>query len=178
MGPVLALVLGVGAVVELIVLIQVGQALGALPTVLLLVVVAALGAALLRREGARSWRAFSTALHRGTPPVREVADGALVLLAGALLVAPGFVSDVVALLLLVPPVRAVARRLLAGWVARRVVAPGARRRPPPGGRIVHGTVVDGTVVDGTGADGTGADAGHPGVVRRVIESDGGPGEEV
>ena len=142
MGPLLALALGVGAVVELMVLIQVGQAIGALPTVLLLVVVAALGAALLRREGARSWQAFSAALSRGTPPVCEVADGALVLLAGALLVAPGFVSDVLALLLLVPPVRVVARRLLAGWVARRVVVSDGRRGSHAGGRIIDGEVGD------------------------------------
>ncbi len=152
MGPVLALVLGVGAVVELLVLIQVGQAIGALTTVLLLVLVAGLGAALLRREGARSWQAFSAALQRGAPPVREVADGALVLLAGALLVAPGFVSDVLALLLLVPPVRALARGLLAGWFARRVVVPGARRRPQYEGQVVDGQVVDGQAVDGQVVD--------------------------
>jgi UPF0716 protein FxsA len=68
-----------------------------------------------------------------------------VLLAGALLVAPGFVSDVLALLLLVPPVRALARRLLAGWVARRVLT----RRPPATGRYVDGSVVDGSVIDGS-----------------------------
>jgi len=139
---------------ELYVLIQVGQVIGALPTVALLVVVSLLGAALLRREGPRTWRAFRDATQRGRVPAREVADGGLVMLAGALLLTPGFVSDLVGLALLLPPVRALLRARLTAYVARRLVpglAPPRRRwwpRRPRGGRTRGSSrVVEGEVLD-------------------------------
>ena len=143
--PAVALALLVVPLGELYVMIQVGQVVGALWTVVLLLVVSVAGAALLRREGARTWRAFRDATTTGRLPAREVADGALVLLAGALLLTPGFVSDVVGLALLFPPVRAVLRRALTAYVARRLV-PGAPlawtgRRPRAGGRVVDGEVL-------------------------------------
>ena len=132
----LVLLLIVAPLVELYVLIQVGQVAGALQTVLLLIVVSVLGAALLRREGTRTWRAFRTASAAGRVPAREVADGALVLFAGALLLTPGFVTDVVGLLLLLPPVRAIARRALTSYALRSLLAP---VRPPAGSsRIIDG----------------------------------------
>ena len=144
--PALAALLVVAPLVELYVLIQVGQVVGALWTVAALVAVSLLGAALLRREGWRTWRAFSQASATGRLPAREVADGALVLLAGALLLTPGFVTDAFGLLLLLPPVRAVVRRALLSYATRRVV-PGlvdGVLRPPParGSRVVDGEVVD------------------------------------
>ena len=154
MPALLLLALVVVPIVELYVIIQVGQQIGALPTVALLVVVSVLGAALLRREGSRAWRAFREATVAGRVPAREVADGALVLLAGSLLLTPGFVSDVVGLLLLVPPARAVLRRVLTGYAGRKLVGGvlgdlggpprgHGRRVPPPGGsRVVDGEVVD------------------------------------
>lgn len=149
--PWVLLALLVVPVVEIYVLVQVGQVIGALPTVLLLVLVSLAGAALLRREVPRSWRAFLGAATAGRVPGREVADGALVLLAGALLLTPGFVSDAIGLLLLLPPVRAVLRRPLTAWAARRLVTglpsrPG-RGRGPGSGRVVEGEVVEGEVVD-------------------------------
>ena len=157
-----ALVVALVAVplVEIYALVQVGQVVGPLWTVAALLVVSLLGAALLRREGARTWRAFRTATTSGRVPAREVVDGALVLLAGALLLTPGFVTDAVGLLLLLPPVRAVVRRLLSGWVTRQLSAgltgPGGPFLSPPGagpsaggrgsgrgsGRVVDGEVVD------------------------------------
>ena len=80
-------------IVDIWVLLQVGQLLGVLQTVVLLVVMSLLGAYLLRREGARTWRAFRTALASGRLPAAEVADGALVILGGALLLTPGFATD-------------------------------------------------------------------------------------
>ena len=153
--PVLAVLLVVAPLVELYVLIQVGQVVGALWTVAALVVVSLLGAALLRREGWRTWRAFTTASSAGRLPAAEVADGALVLLAGALLLTPGFLSDVVGLLLLVPPVRAVLRRAVLAYATRRVlpgmvdgVVDGVLRRPTArGSRVVEGEVVDGPADD-------------------------------
>ena len=110
MPALLVLALVVVPLVELYVLIQVGQELGALPTIAALVVVSLVGAALLRREGRRTWQAFRDATARGRVPGREVADGALVLFGGALLLTPGFVTDLVGLLLVLPPTRAVVRR--------------------------------------------------------------------
>ncbi len=106
--------------VELYVLIQVGELIGVLPAIGLLLAVSILGGWLVRREGARAWQAFRTATGEGRVPGREVADGALVMLGGALLLTPGFVTDVFGLLLLLRPTRALLRRLALGWVTRRV----------------------------------------------------------
>jgi UPF0716 protein FxsA len=137
-------------IVEIWVLLQVGQLLGVLQTVVLLVVMSLLGAYLLRREGARTWQAFRTALASGRLPAAEVADGALVILGGALLLTPGFATDAFGLLCVVPPTRAVLRRLLTRQVARRlsvgaVLGGGrgssSRRRPPGRSPVVDGEVV-------------------------------------
>ena len=140
--PLLVALLVVAPLVELYVLIQVGQVIGGLETIALLVVVSLLGAALLRREGSRTWRAFRTASTSGRLPAREVADGALVLFAGTLLLTPGFVTDVVGLLLLVPPVRAVARRALTRYAVRRVVVAPDPWRGRPDSRTVDGELGD------------------------------------
>jgi len=147
--PLLVALLVVAPLLELYVLIQVGQVVGALWTIAALVAVSLLGAALLRREGWRTWRAFQQATASGRLPGKEVADGALVLLAGSLLLTPGFVTDAFGLLLLVPPVRAVARRALLSYATQRVVPglAGDLLRPPPPSRGGSG-VVDGEVVDG------------------------------
>jgi UPF0716 protein FxsA len=135
-------------IVEIWVLLQVGQLLGVLPTVVLLVVMSLVGAYLLRREGARTWNAFRTALASGRLPAAEVADGALVILGGALLLTPGFATDAFGLLCVLPPTRAVLRRLLTRQVARRLSVGtllGGARRPSPR-RRPSDSVVDGQVV--------------------------------
>ncbi len=157
--PVVVAALVVVPLVEIYVLLQVGQVLGALPTIALLVAMSVLGGVLLKCEGARTWRALRAALQAGRLPAAEVADGALVVLGGALMLTPGFATDVVGLLCVLPGSRGVLRRMLTAVVARRlgvaglagVLAadrpgrrPGARRRPGPG---ADGTVVDGAVVD-------------------------------
>jgi UPF0716 protein FxsA len=115
--------------------------------------VSVVGGLLLRREGARTWRAFRTALSSGRVPAAEVADGALVLLGGALMLTPGFATDVVGLACVLPGSRAVLRRLLTGVVARRLGPAGVvgavaadrlgrrRARGAGGGTVVEGTVV-------------------------------------
>lgn len=102
----------IAPIIELFVLIKTGQAIGALNTIGLLIVVALVGSALVKREGMKVWNRFVTAVQAGQTPTKEIADGVCLLLAGALLIAPGFVSDVLALLLLFPPTRAVFRRFL------------------------------------------------------------------
>ena len=80
-----------------------------------------LGAWLIRREGAKAWRALDQAARSGRMPTREIADGIVVLVGGGLLLVPGFVTDVVGLVLVLPFVRPVARNLLAAVISRRLV---------------------------------------------------------
>ena len=114
----MALLLAV--VLELAVFVGVGRALGFGVAVLLVFAASLLGLVLLRREGMRAWRGFRAAAAAGQPPGGQVTDG-LVGLAGALLLAvPGLVSGVVGLLLLVPPVRRLARAGVRRATERRV----------------------------------------------------------
>ncbi|MCZ4498213.1 MAG: FxsA family protein [Marmoricola sp.] len=135
-------------ILEIYVIIQVGQVIGAWWTILLLIADSALGSWLLRREGARAWKALRVALSEGTMPAKELADGILILLGGALMLSPGFVLDVVGLLAILPLTRPLGRRLLSGFIARRLVGPlpGAAgpwntHRPGPPGDVVQGDVV-------------------------------------
>lgn len=128
-------------IVEIYVLIQVGQVIGAWWTVLILVADSLIGSWLLRREGGRAWRGLQTAISEGRMPARELADAALVVLGGALMISPGFVTDVVGLLAILPLTRPLGRRLLARVVARRLVVRNARRPGPPDD-VVQGEVVD------------------------------------
>ena len=112
-------------VVEIWVIIQVGQAIGVLPTVALLLLDAFLGTWLFKREGRRTWTAFTLALQEGRVPAREVADGALVIVGGAFLLSPGFVTDAVGVACLLPPSRAVLRRLVTRLVGARLMGRGA-----------------------------------------------------
>jgi len=133
--------------VEIYVLIQVGQAIGAWWTILILIADSILGTWLIRREGGRAWQALQNALSSGRMPARELADGALILIGGTLMLAPGFVTDAVGILLILPFTRPVARRLLTTVVARRLVVvprpgPGAGPPGPGGGPVVPGEVVD------------------------------------
>ena len=115
-------------IVELYVIIQVGQAIGVVPTLALLLADAVLGSLLLRHQGRGAWRRFNEALSQRRFPGREVADGAMILIGGTLLLTPGFVTDAVGLLLLIPPTRAFVRRLLRSFFARRFVVIGLGER--------------------------------------------------
>jgi UPF0716 protein FxsA len=110
----LAIVVGI---VEITVIIQIGQLIGALNTIGLLLLVSLLGAWLVKRQGLGVIARIREQRMAGRLPAAEVFDGALILVAGVLLVIPGFVTDALGLLLLVPPIRAVAR----GFVRRRVM---------------------------------------------------------
>jgi UPF0716 protein FxsA len=120
--PFLILVFIVVPLVELYVIIQVGQAIGVLPTIALLFADSILGAVLLRSQGRAVWMRFNTALAEGRVPARETFDGAMVIFGGALLLTPGFITDVFGLLLLIPPTRAVIRGALSRFAKRRWLA--------------------------------------------------------
>jgi UPF0716 protein FxsA len=108
-------------ILEIYVVIQVGQQIGALPTLLLLVADALIGAWLVKREGRRAWDALSEAFQAGQAPGRQLADAALVLVGGTLLLTPGFVTDIFGFFFVLPFTRPVARRVLMAFVARRAV---------------------------------------------------------
>jgi UPF0716 protein FxsA len=93
-------------IVELAVIIQVGQALGVAETIALLILVSVAGAWLVKREGLGVMRRARRQVEAGKVPATELVDGVLILGAGALLLTPGFVTDCIGILLLVPPVRA------------------------------------------------------------------------
>jgi UPF0716 protein FxsA len=120
MALVLVLLFLVLPVVELYVILQVGHAIGVLPTIGLLVLDSVLGAWLVKREGTRAWAAFRRAIDEGRVPARETADGALVILGGAFLLTPGFVTDVVGVLCVLPPTRALLRRAFTALALRRL----------------------------------------------------------
>jgi UPF0716 protein FxsA len=128
-------------IVEIYVIIQVGQAIGPWWTILLLIADSIFGSWLIAHEGRRAWAALTTALSSGQMPARELADGALILVGGTLMLSPGFVTDAFGILLILPFTRPVARRLLTRVVSRRLLVV---RPPGPGatGPVVQGEVVD------------------------------------
>jgi UPF0716 protein FxsA len=129
-------------IAELYVIIQVGEAIGFLPTVVLLIADALLGSMLLRHQGRAAWVRFNRALAENRLPHKEVFDGVLIILGGALLLTPGFITDIFGLIFLIPPTRAGVRAISSRFVLRRMALGGAtawtfgrasrppRRRPP------------------------------------------------
>jgi UPF0716 protein FxsA len=124
-------------IVEIYVIIQVGQAIGALWTILLLIADSLIGARLLSSQGRTAWRRFQEALAAGKMPHNEILDGVMIVVGGTLLLTPGFITDAFGLLLLLPPTRAMVRRGLVrsigrrGAVTRVVVRTAPIRRSPP-----------------------------------------------
>ena len=106
--------------VEIFIIISIGQVIGGWQTVGLLVAMSVLGTYLVRREGSAAWRELQRALGTGRIPSRELADAALVLVGGTLLLTPGFLTDVLGFFLILPLTRPLARRLLTAIVARRL----------------------------------------------------------
>ena len=148
MLPILLLLFIVVPIAELAVIIQVGQSIGLLPTVAILILDSVLGAVLMRSQGRRAWLRFNEALRAGRPPAREVLDGALVLFGGALLLTPGFITDILGITLLLPPSRAVIRRVLARRLLQRMTVsmmdavPPRRTAAAPGAADYEGTAVE------------------------------------
>jgi UPF0716 protein FxsA len=137
--------------VEIYVIIQVGQVIGAWWTILLLIADSIFGSWLIKREGSKAWRALQVALQEGRMPHRELADGILILVGGLLMLTPGFVLDIVGAICILPFTRPIGRRLLAGLISRRLVGVtypttgGTRQRPGPNDPddgVVQGEVVD------------------------------------
>ncbi|WP_235926720.1 FxsA family protein [Actinokineospora pegani] len=129
--PILLLIL-FAVVAEVTVVVTVGGLIGLLPTLALLVAGTFLGVFLLRREGTKALEALRQAAFARRQPEGELVDGMLITAAGILVFLPGFLSDIVAISLLLPPSRALVRR----WVLRRA------QRAAPGPVVVDSIVVD------------------------------------
>ena len=137
---------------ELWAILSVGDAIGVLPTILILLADSILGSLLLRWQGRGAWRRFVDALRTARMPSRELADGLLIVVGAALLLTPGFLTDAAGVLLLIPPTRALARRGLERAIARRLSAGladaardargGPRARPRGPGYDVEGTATE------------------------------------
>lgn len=125
---------------ELYVIIKISEAIGFLWMLLLLIVSWPVGWRLIRHQGRAALRRLSQALAAGRAPSNEVLDGTLVLLGALLLLVPGFITDAIGLLFLLPPSRAVARRIAArnhrsAWLNRLAGLDwSATRGPRRGGR--------------------------------------------
>jgi len=133
--PILLLLLVIVPAVEIAVFIHIGKHIGALPTILLTLFTAALGIWLVRLQGFMVLTDFHRAMREGRAPFTAMLAGALLLLAGVLLLIPGFATDAIGLLLLIPPLRQ--------WLAQRLAS--LLFRPPPAGagaRIIEAEVVE------------------------------------
>lgn len=123
-------------IVEIAVIIWVGGLIGALNTIALLIILSIGGVWLVKREGLGVIRRFRAQLGAGKVPSKELGDGALITIAGALLVIPGFVTDFIGLLLLLPPVRSGVRALaVARFTARTWRRAGPGPDGPTSGRL-------------------------------------------
>ena len=145
----LAVLFVVVPLVEIALLVEVGQRIGLGWTLLLLVADSVLGAVLLKREGRQAWAALVAALRSGRVPARELADGILILVGGTLLLTPGFFTDVLGFLFIVPVTRPLARRALTAFLTRRFLGTphttrheGSDPKRPRPGPTVRGEVVD------------------------------------
>ena len=109
--------------IEIYFLVQVGQEIGTPATILLLIVISVVGAWLVKREGRATWNRLRAAMARGEIPTKEAVDGAMILFGGALMLTPGFLTDIIGLLLILPPTRSALkgsfRRVLGTWVLTR-----------------------------------------------------------
>ena len=138
----------VAPIVELYVIVQTSHVIGVLNTIGLIIVIAMIGSWLIKHEGIKVWNRFTQQIQNGQVPTKEIADGVCVLAAGGLMIAPGFISDVFALLLLFPPTRALARR----WLMKRKGLGGLAKtrvvKATYGGRMTETTDATSTEVRG------------------------------
>lgn len=175
MFAVLLVLLIVVPFLELWVIVEVWQAIGGWWTIFALLTISLAGAWLVKREGTGVWFRLNRQIEQGKVPHNEVIDGALILFAGALMLTPGFLTDLVGLVLLLPPTRAgvrtIVRRMLFGWAQRTARVGGAVRYVVWGSRGARAAQTwrrggaGGAVIDVDGADADGLDADRFGSSR-------------
>lgn len=156
MFVVLALLFVVVPIAELWVIVSVAGVIGVPETILLVIVMALVGTWLMKRAGLGVLRRISERTSKGELPTDELVDGALILSAGALMLTPGFITDVVGILFLLPPTRAIFRPAIKRWAERKVQAKvsvfGASFTS--GGGTAQRTWIDGAYIDVDGSDRT------------------------
>lgn len=113
--PFLVTIFLIVPIIEIYLLIQVGGLIGVMPTIGLVVLTAVIGAALLRAQGLQTYLRFNQALNEGRVPATEILEGVALLIGGALLLTPGFFTDVIGFICLIP----FSRRTLIGWITAR-----------------------------------------------------------
>ncbi len=132
-------------VIEIYLLIKVGSAIGALPTILLVVVTAIVGTMLLKQQGMATLNRYQQNIMQGKIPAQELIEGLALVFGGALLLTPGFFTDIVGFLCLIP----LTRQTIIRWIMKRAkfkvftggmgsVPPQHRDTPPEGGRTIEG----------------------------------------
>lgn len=165
MFPILALIFIVVPIVELSVLIELGRLIHFWPTLALIFTTGIVGAWLARLQGRRVLVAIRQRLSRGELPGDDLVDGLLILIAGVVLVTPGLLTDLTGLLLLVPPVRAVARKRLKAWFKRKLtsgrVVVSSFGSPFGQGMAGQGDIIDVEPVHEPYDDDPSAPGGHP-----------------
>jgi UPF0716 protein FxsA len=164
-------------ILELWLIIEIGGLIGVVPTLLLLLADALLGSLLLRHQGRGAWQRFNRAIAERRFPGKEVADGLLIAIGGTLLLAPGFITDIVGVVFLIPPTRAIVRRLLRGVVGRRFVVmggpAGAAYGAASAGSKAYGYArAGGRTTNGAGsANGASRDYDFEGTAEEIDEDD-------
>ena len=152
------------SVVEVWLLTEVGSVIGVPWTLVILVAEALIGAWLMRREGRKAWAALTDAYSTGKMPTGQLADAALVLVGGIMLILPGFFTDVIGLICLLPFTRPLARRLI-GLILARHVSKNGLDIDVMRARFAPDTVIKGETVDTPPA----GPANDPQVIRGEIE---------
>lgn len=137
MFPLIAIVFLLVPIVEIYLLIQVGQVIGAGWTVLLVVLTAVIGVWLLRIQGLSTLTRAQRRLQENELPAREMLEGVALVIAGAFLLTPGFATDTLGFLLLFPPTRIWLVSLAASRMVLSTTMPG-QPRPPQGGDVIDG----------------------------------------
>lgn len=154
--PVLVLGFILIAVTEVWLLTVVGSRIGVLPTFVILVTEALLGAWLMRREGSKAWAALIDALTTGRMPTGQLADAALVLIGGILLIVPGFFTDLIGVFFLLPLTRPLVRKSLGFLIARQAAKSGVDfgviKAKYGAGTVIRGETVDDVPSPTTQAD--------------------------
>lgn len=159
MGLIILLAMIAVPIGEIAVFIQAGDRFGLWPTLATVILTAFIGTALLRHQGFSTLRRIQESADRGEPPVAELFDGFCLLIAGALLLTPGFITDAFGFLLFLPPFRRLLGGLAVAYLMRHATIrtgggmhgshPGAHPgpRPGPGGPVIDGDFEDVTAAD-------------------------------
>jgi UPF0716 protein FxsA len=128
-------------ILELYLLIQVGSHIGALNTILLVLLTAGIGVSLLRKQGLTTLQRVQSQMQQGEIPALGMLEGMLLFFAGALLLTPGFVTDTIGFLLMIPPLRKlIALWLLerSGWIVQMQTRPPHHHSPPDASHTLEG----------------------------------------